>query len=243
MAAGLALLSVGTVSAQAFNISVANGSFESPNASLSPTGVSTVIGSWQKTPQPSYFDPSVFFLTWDSVAGIFPNAPSPDARHILNADGNQVAYIFAFPGAGITQDLATSYTPGFSYALNLGLRGGGSLAAGTQFVAGLQYLDGTDWIFASAQFVSATANYNTTSLLQDIAVSLPAVQPTDAWAGKPIRVALEGVNFSPSSGLAYWEADKVSLVATPVPEPESYALVAAVGLLGGALWRRSRQTR
>jgi hypothetical protein len=243
MAVGLAVLCAVPASAQTSNIPIANPSFELPDASGSPTGVSTVIDSWQKTPQPGYFDPNVFFLTWDSVAGIFPNAPVGDPRHLLNADGNQVAYIFAFPQAGITQDLSASFTPGVSYSLNFGLRGGGSLTAGTQFLAGLQYFDGTGWFFAGSQIVYATSDYNTTQLLQTINVSVPTVQSSDVWAGKPIRVELEGISFNGASGLAYWEADNVSLTASAVPEPQNYALVAAVGLLGGALWRRSRQTR
>ncbi len=228
-------------SAQAQLIGIANPSFELPDASGSPTGVSTVITSWDKTPQPGYFDPGTFFVTWDSVAGIFPNAPAPDPRHLTNADGNQVAYIFAFPGAGITQTLSTSFSAGMSYTLTFGLRGGGSLAAGTQFLAGLQYFDGTAWNTLASTFVTATADYNTVTSLQPITVRLAAIPSGSPAVGKPIRVDLEGVTFSASSGLAYWEADNLQLNA--VPEPESYAVIAGLTLLGGALWRRSRSSR
>lgn len=236
-AAALGLLGL-TASVQA---QILNPSFESPNASGSPTGVSTVITSWDKTPQPGYFDPGVFFLTWDSVAGIFPNAPAGDPRHITNADGNQVAYAFAFPEAGITQTLSTSFVAGMSYTLTFGIRGGGSLAEGTQFLAGLQYFDGTDWTNAGATVVTATANYNTLTELQPVTVNTGTIAAGSPAVGKPIRVILEGTSFSASSGLAYWEADNTQLTA--VPEPESYAVIAALGLLGGAVWRRSRSSR
>ena len=228
-------------SAQAQLVGITNPSFELPNASGSPTGVSTVISSWDKLPQPGYFDPGTFFLTWDSVAGIFPNAPAPDPRHLTNADGSQVAYIFAFTGAGISQTLSTSFAAGMSYTLTLGLRGGGSLAAGTPFLAGLQYFDGTDWTNVGATVVTATAGYNTVTALQPVTVSTGTIAAGSPAVGKPIRVILEGTDFSASSGLAYWEADNLQLNA--VPEPESYALVAGLALLGGALWRRSRSSR
>lgn len=232
-----------TGSVQAQLVGIANPSFELPNASGSPTGVSTVITSWDKTPQPGYFDPGTFFLTWDSVAGIFPNSPSPDPRHITNADGNQVGYVFAFPGAGMTQDLSTTFAAGVAYDLTFGLRGGGSLAAGTQFFAGLEYFTGSAWFPIGATVVSATADYNTRTTLDSITVHTGTVPAGDPSVGKPIRIVLEGSSFSASSGLAYWEVDDLKLTATTVPEPESYAFVAAMGLLGGAVWRRCRRTR
>ncbi len=232
-----------TGSVQAQLVGIANPSFESPG--VSPiTGVSTEITSWNKLPQPDYFTPVNFpGLTWDSVAGIFGNAPLPSPRHITNADGNQVGYFFAFPGAGISQTLGTSFEAGVAYDLTFGLRGGGSLAAGTQFFAGLQYFNGTDWSSVGATVVSATADYNTRTTLDSITVHTGTVPGGDPSVGKPIRIVLEGSSFSASSGLAYWEVDDLKLNATPVPEPESFAFVAAMGLLGGAVWRRCRRAR
>src|SRR5206468_12699003 len=40
----------------AASIAIPNGSFESPT--LPVGGISTSIGSWQKTPQPAYYDPA-----------------------------------------------------------------------------------------------------------------------------------------------------------------------------------------
>ncbi|HTH49825.1 MAG TPA: PEP-CTERM sorting domain-containing protein [Candidatus Limnocylindria bacterium] len=237
-AAGLLGLA-GSVQAQL--IPVPNGSFESPDASGSPTGVSTVIDSWTKLSQPGYFDPGVFLVDWNSVTGIFPNAPAPDPRHITNADGNQVGYFFAFPGAGVSQDLGGSFTAGLSYTLTFGLRGGGSLTAGTQFLAGLQYFNGTDWTTVGSTLVTATSDYGTTTSLNSITVNTGTIAGADAAVGKPIHVVLEATSFSGGSGLAYWEADNVTVTA--VPEPESYALLAGLGLVGVAVWRRCRAVR
>lgn len=231
----LAVLALATtlVVANAAAPVVLNPSFENPAV---PAGfpASTFVDSWQKAPDPG-FPPG----QWDQLAGIFPNAPSGDPRHIDNADGSQVAFLFAVQGVSLSQQLSSAFETGLGYELTVGLRGGGALTPGTTFEVGLFYLDGANPVTVTKTVVTATAEFTTTTQLFDFSVSVPAVQGTDAWAGKNIGVQLLSASNNGAPGIAYWEADNVRLSA--VPEPETYALLlAGAGLLGGCLWRSRR---
>ncbi len=234
LAAGLFAL---TLPASA--LEVANPSFELPAGPFSPTGVSTAIDIWQQSPQPDWFDPDSFGVSWDSLSGIFPNAPEGDSRHITNADGNQVAYFFAVPQVAISQVLGSTFSADVAYTLTVGLRGGGALTAGSTFLVGLFYLDGANPVTVASTPVTATADYATATALSEITVQVPALSAGDPAVGKNIGIQLAVTSQNGVAGIAYWEADNVRLAA--VPEPEDYALVAGAGLLGCAIWRRCRR--
>lgn len=222
-------------------VEVPNHSFELPAGPFSPTGVSTAIDLWQQSPQPEWFDPNSFGVSWDSLSGIFPNSPAGDPRHITNADGGQVAYFFAVPQVAISQLLGSTFSADVAYTLTVGLRGGGALTAGSTFMVGLFYLDGVNPVTLGATSVTATANYATTTTLNEITVNVPALAAGDAAVGKNIGIQLAVTSPNGSAGVAYWEADNVRLAA--VPEPEDYAVIAGAALLGGALWSRVRRQR
>lgn len=230
-----------TLTLPAGALEVANPSFELPAGPFSPTGVSTAIDVWQQSPQPDWFDPNSFGVSWDSLSGIFPNAPVGDPRHITNADGGQVAYFFAVPQVAISQVLTSTFNADVAYTLTVGLRGGGALTAGSTFLVGLFYLDGATPVTVAATPVTATADYATATALNEITVNVPALSAGDAAVGKNIGIQLAVTSPNGVSGIAYWEADNVRLAA--VPEPEDYAVVAGAGLLGCALWRRCRRQR
>lgn len=218
----LAVLAAGTCVLQAQSIVVPNHSFESPDVT-DTGGVSTVIESWQKAAPP----------VPDFTAGIFANGPGP--RQIENADGSQVAYMFAVPGVSLSQELAAVYEVGKSYELSVGLRGSEPLLPGSLFEVNLYYIENAIPVTVASAVVSATADYATTTLLFDIDLGLPTVQASDDWAGQNIGIQLLAASTG-GAGIVYWEADNVRLTA--VPEPEHYAL-AGLGLLGFALyWRR-----
>src|SRR6185369_598687 len=90
-AIGAATMLLGS-SAFAREISVPNGSFESPQTPLADPR----IDLWQKAPQPPGFDPNTSG-PWDNLVGVFVNPPSTNAEHIDNAEGNQLAYLFNYP--------------------------------------------------------------------------------------------------------------------------------------------------
>lgn len=236
LAVGLATVA-GSVQAQLLNIP--NASFESP-----PTGfVSININSWQKAPKPGYFDESAFGFLWIQTAGIFANTAPGAPDHIDNVAGNQSAYLLAFPGVTLSQDLSSStgkFQPGFSYDLTVGLLGKG-MADGNFFTLSLYYRDGgnNQVPVNSLPIIYTAAGLPSTTHLTDFTVHLPAVQPGDAWAGKDIGVEMQSVF---GTGAGYWDVDNVRLTATAVPEPVSVG-VTALGLGGLVLARHLLRRR
>ena len=229
VASGLAVAD----SASAQSLTVPNGSFELP----STTFVDTRIDLWTKTPQPSWFDPAATGgIGWDQLSGVFANTAVGQPSHIDNVDGNQAIFVFALPQVGISQVLSTpegTFQPGSSYTLTVGLLAGGGAADNSMFQVGLFYLDGSNTAVpinsTTAEFT--TAAFPTSTHLIDQTVSTPVVQPGDAWAGKPIGIALTAVS---GTGSIYWDVDNVRLTQTAVPEPTTMALF---GLgMAGVLW-------
>ena len=101
-------------------IDIPNSSFESPIVPPVAPYAGPDMDSWQKTPQPAWYDPSQNFDTpWSYLMGTFYNVPTPD-KFIDNCDGIQAAFLFALPEAGIFQDYnsisGTNTTP--SHAFN-----------------------------------------------------------------------------------------------------------------------------
>ena len=238
LAPALVLATFSAVGAAAQSLPVTNPSFESPQV---PAGfpASTFVDGWQKNPPP----PPEWGITpdqWDQMAGIFPNPAAGQPRHIVNASGTQVAFVFAVPGVALTQLTANTFTPGLAYTLDVGLRGGGALTPGTQFYVGLFYTDGVSRTSIASTVVSATDELTNTDTLRTISVALGTVSKTDAWSGRQIGIELSALSPNGTQGIAYWEADTVQLTA--VPEPSTWAL-GATGLLvlGAAAMNRRRQ--
>ncbi len=234
----------------AATITVPNGSFESP---APPPGfpVSPMINAWQETPQPAWFNPADFGgMTWDQLSGVFPNPPPGDPSHIVNADGQQAAYLFAVPGVGLFQDYGSvawneaapshafdaTYEVGLGYELTVGVLAGPGMAPGATLRLSFYYRDASDALVtvAARDVVFSEADFPTTTFLNDYQVSLPIVADGDAWAGQKIGVSL----LATTPGGSYWDVDNVRLVA--IPEPGSLALLT---LGAGALYLARRRVR
>ncbi|MEI7729311.1 MAG: PEP-CTERM sorting domain-containing protein [Verrucomicrobiota bacterium] len=219
-------------SLQAGVVLVPNGSFESPTTAY----VGINIDSWQKANKPGYFDEVAYGFSWIQTAGLFLNTAVGQPDHIDNVDGNQSAYLLAFPQVALSQDLTApdaKFNIGSAYDLTVGLLGKG-MADGSSLLLSLYYRDGGN---NPVTVVSTTITYTAAALpstthLTDFQVQVPIVQPGDAWAGQNIGVKVESAF---GAGAGYWDMDNVRLVA--VPEPGVPALI-SFGFIGFMMLRR-----
>jgi hypothetical protein len=235
---GLLALGVWAGAIQAQNIPVPNGSFESPTP---PPGfpATPLIDSWQKAPQPAWYDPDAFGgITWDQTTGVFPNTAEGSPDHIVNLDGSQAAYLFALPEVALFQELETAYEVGLSYTLTVGMLGSQGIAEGSAFELSLYYLDEANApvTLASTPVTYTTAVFPNAIELVDFSVNLSEVQAADAWAGQSI-----GIQFLSTFGQGgVWDLDHVRLQA--IPEPGTMGLL-AMGLSALAMVRQRASRR
>lgn len=226
------------VPASGQSLPLVNPSFETPRI---PTGfpASTVVDGWQKAPPP----PAGFGISaeqWDQMAGTFPNPPAGQPRHLTNADGTQVAFLFAVPGVSLSQQTPYPFIAGNSYNLQVGLRGGGALTPGTQFQLSLYYDNGPlNRVRVASTAVSATDALTSSSTLQTYSVSLDPATSAQPWIGRNLGVEVMALSPNGGQGIAYWELDKVQL--TSVPEPGTGALLATGAAVAGLAWGRRRR--
>lgn len=240
VAAGLAVLTALTAPLQAASISVPNGSFELQSGVGQPFGVNINIDSWQKAPKPAYFDEAAFGFAWVQTAGVFV-----DSNPYVNHDGSQAAYLLSFPQVTLFQDLTSpdaNFEVGTSYSLTLGIFGKG-MSDGATLALSLYYRDNLNNMVTVGTPTTVTysaAGFPITSPLNlfDYAVNIPAVQAGDAWVGKDIGLKIESTF---GTGAGNWDMDNARLIATPVPEPASWSLL-ALGI-GGWLLVRVRSRR
>ena len=224
----LVAATVGFGSAQAADIPVPNGSFESPATDF----VDLRLDSWQKTPKPEWYDESGGYL-WDQLTGLFLNLPVGDPGRIENCHGNQAVWIFAVPQAGFFQDYDSTdwsnpvpahafdarFEVGKSYQLTVGvLGGGGNMQSGASLLVGVYYRDG-----ASNQVsVSATpVVYEPPpepgpKRLVDVTVQVPTVPASVPWAGQHIGIQLLST-IDPGLAGGFWDIDHVRLKSFDQP--------------------------
>jgi hypothetical protein len=131
--------------------------------------------------------------------------------------------------------------------------GTGSISFNRSYFTGVQYsINGADYSgsftfvprfgFSGAGMTANDAYMFSTavSLASGDTVVLKQGSYTGAANASAQMAALEGVTVSQS--YLTGSSDRISdIVTTAVPEPEEYAAVAAVGLVGFGLWRRTRR--
>lgn len=224
VAVGLSPLAV-----QADAIAVGDASFETPDVSVSLAAVFPVL-----TPGTRSYDA---WGTESSNAGVVLNGQYD--RAYTNLDGAQCGWMDVLTqGAVVYQDLTTAtYQVGKAYTMTIGL---GRLAYGdmdhTLNVALFAREGQTNTNYVAG---SVTVRYGDLSAtkMTDCIISVPTVQSTDAWAGKPISIWL--VNQGGAGAGGCWNYDDVRLAS--IPEPATlYLLAMAFCGLSAYAWRRRK---
>jgi hypothetical protein len=223
----LAVLLAGAGAARAGNLYVPNASFELPVVTYDEIASMTMI-SWETIPSQA-----------GGEIGAFVNNPAymnnvPD-DYIYNCNGNQVAFIFNYPGLAIFQDyeavdstgaasqaFAATYEAGKSYQLVTGFIGNTNFGElpGSTVQMSLYYRDGSGnrVTVAATNIVYDTTVFTGITNLVDFELDTPAVRPTDPWAGQHIGIQFLST-VAPELEGGYWDLDNVRLtdVLTPVP--------------------------
>ena len=242
------VLAAGCQIASAQSITVPNFSFESQTAPNTFPFVNIFVDSWQKAPEPAYYDAAIgtpFGIPWLSTAGVFLDV-NPYVNHV----GNQAGYILGFPQVTLFQDYDSSPTHDFnatfdvgqSYNLTIGVFGKPTLAPGSTLELSLYYRDGANQVTVGSTSIAYSLGAFPTNgplNLVDYQVNVPTVEAGDAWAGKNIGIQILSTTPLQMATGGNWDFDNVRL--TTVPEPSSLALL-ALGA-GGLLLFRARCLR
>lgn len=247
-------LSVQSVSVLAADIPVPNGSFEDVNTLpvggvwpeadvdplnadfwLEPGPVSDDLNAFPPALIPPGFAPPNG-ATLDT--GVFFNSPMSPDSFLTNADGNQLAYLFAKddlqPPIGFIQHLTEVYELSFEYTLTVAAGKsfflppiGGDVGDPTMALR-LLYEDDLQQAHIVAQ-VEVAASAVQSTLLTDFSAMTSLIDLTDPWQARPIIIEIAPADGSSGS----WVFDNVRLSA--VPEP---ATIVPIGLIVLLQWRR-----
>ncbi len=182
-------------------IPVKNASFEAPAIDPKAFPALPLVDGWLE-------------LDLDAVAssntGVFGNTPAGSPDRLVNADANQLAFLGSQQGNALEQDLAATYKTGCAYRLTVGMGISARFppAAATPvdtLEIVLYYVDKAGPVDIVRRTVEAKGLSSTQ--LQDFSVYLGTVQPGDAWAGKPIGIAIRATGAAGG----FWDLDNVRL--------------------------------
>lgn len=154
--------------------------------------------------------------------GVFPNTGTNSPDHIINTDGNQLAYIGSQHGNEIDQDLNSTYRTGYAYRMTIAVCIS-SLFPPSQVEPvdtiefALYYRDPNDpneTIDIVTQTIQATGLISTQ--LKDFSVFLPTVASNSDWTGRKIGIAIRATGAAGG----FWDLDNVRLTElTPISIP------------------------
>lgn len=159
--------------------------------------------------------------------GVFLNTPEGSPDRLLNADGDQLAFLGSQEGNGFEQVLGSVYVPGCEYRLTVAAGVSAMFPPSSEEPLDtvelvLYYVDGPNSvpmdIGTASQLIEATG-LSSTQLL-DFSAYLATVDVNDAWAGRPIGVAIRAAGMAGG----FWDLDNVRLVeslpvAIPIENP------------------------
>jgi hypothetical protein len=186
------------------SISIENPSFESPVVDPNGFPVLPYVDGWTELDVD---------LLGSTNTGVFANMPEGAWDRMLNADGEQLAFLGSERGNGFEQELAATYQVARSYRLTVAVGVSGRFPPSAEPPVDkvelvMFYRDGDQIVDLVRQSVEAPAL--PLKRLDDFSAYLPPVQAEDAWAGQLIGVAIR------SAGLAggFWDLDNVRLAAS-----------------------------
>ena len=201
-------------SACADSIPVANHSFEIP-------AIDPIENPFMAIPVAPFWIELDLDTDYSANTGIFRNTPpdSPYGDHIVNAHGNQLAFLSSQSGNAFLQDLPATYQAGKRYRLDVdvcpSMRYPPAAVDPNNALILEFYTYNNEPNLVSLRTAPVLATELTVNFLKTFSVSLPTVQANDPWAGKSIGIALRA-NGLPGG---YWDMDNVRVTAFPrVPE-------------------------
>ena len=144
--------------------------------------------------------------------GIFRNTPADSNDHLINPDGDQLAFLGGYQGNALWQYLPETYQEGKSYKLTVGICVSMRIPPpqGSSLVLAFHYLYGSTYPVDIAS-VQVPAPPSTSRTLEDFSVTLPVVKAGDPWLGKNIGIAIRGTGMAGG----FWDVDNVRLVEFP----------------------------
>jgi len=204
-------------------------------------GALVVMGSWSVTPvrsasipienasfespvvDPNGFSALPFVDGWTEIdadtetstnTGVFANPAPASPGRLVNADGDQLAFLGSQTGNAIEQDLIDTYRTGCDYRLTVAVGISGLFPpAATEPVDTLElvlyYRDGPNTVDIACEVVEAVGLSSTK--LKDFTLYLTPVRPGDALAGTTIGVALRATGMPGG----FWDIDNVRLTESP----------------------------
>lgn len=183
-------------------IPVENSSFESPPVDPNGFGALPFVDGWTEIDLDG---------EGSTNTGVFVNTAADSPDHVANAEGSQLAFLGSAQGNALEQDLEATFAVGHEYRLTVAVGVSGRFPPAMEAPVDtvelvLYYHDANGPVDIASHQVEASSLSST--LLQDFSVYLDAVRSTDAWAGKPIGVAIR------AGGLpgGFWDLDDVRLV-------------------------------
>lgn len=189
--------------AQSGQIPIANNSFEIPAIGPNDFPALPIAPLWTEVDLDTEYSTNT---------GTFRNPPpdSPYGDYIVNADGNQLAFLGSQSGNGFLQETNSTYQTGKSYRLMVEVCPSVRYTPSgpdpnNKLVLSLYYVNDANSVDIQTSPVPSTEL--TTNVLKTFSVTMPAVQSGDAWVGKNIGIAIRADGVPGG----YWDLDNVRL--------------------------------
>jgi hypothetical protein len=183
-------------------LDVANPSFEAPVVDPNSSYEDTNVDKWIELDVDA---------SGSTNTGVFANTAADSNDHVVNANGQQLAFLESAQGNALEQDLHAAYNIGCSYHLSLAVGVSGMFPPSSQAPVDtlelvLYYVDDVNTVDIVRQIIAAPGLSST--LMQDFSVHLPTVRETDAWAGKAMGVAIRAMGLPGG----FWDLDNLRLL-------------------------------